>query len=78
MHLCDCVVVGHGESLVVGDEDGGDLDVVVLDVLVDALLVADRQRVPRAAGEITLLLLGALDIGVVQSDTKVGKNLLLT
>ena len=50
-HLCDCVVVRHGESLVVGDEDGGDLDVVILDVLVDALLVADRQSVPGAAEE---------------------------
>ena len=49
MYLCDCVVIGHGESLVVGDEDGGDLDMVILDVLVDGLLVADGERVAGAA-----------------------------
>ena len=39
--LSDGVVKGHGQPLVVGDEDGGDFDVVILDVLVDCLLVAD-------------------------------------
>ena len=43
------VVECHGEALVVGDEDGGDLDVVILDVLVDGLLVADGERVAGAA-----------------------------
>ena len=46
------VVERHGEPLVVGDEDGGDLDVVILDVLVDALLVADREGVARAAANL--------------------------